>query len=132
LYTAYFKLDFKNKKMEAPRARWPKPFNTPVDQWTGIWALPVPDDLGKLPDIKTTIQPKFIYWYGCDVAEIVHFGSYESEIPTVEKLHKYILDNSYEILLNTHEEEYIKGPGMFGKGNPDDYITIIRYEIKKK
>jgi hypothetical protein len=132
LYNLFFKLDFKGKKMEAPRARWTEPFSTPRDQWISIWSLPVPDNIDKLPDVKTSIAPKLVYWYGCEVAEILHLGSYASEIPTIEKLHRYIADKGYEILLNTHEEEYIKGPGMFGKGNPDEYITIIRYEIRKK
>ncbi len=30
-----------------------------------------------------------------------------------------------------HEEEYLKGPGMFGTGGPEKYLTIIRYRLKK-
>jgi hypothetical protein len=132
LYTVYYKLDIKNKNMISPRARWPMPFDTPRDQWTGIWSIPVPETTDKLPSVKTTVEPKLAYWYGCEIAEILHVGSYASELPTVDKLHKFIADKGYDIMLNTHEEEYIIGPGMFGKGNPDKYLTIIRYEIKKK
>jgi hypothetical protein len=132
LYKVFFKLDFKGKKMEAPRARWTQPFDTPRDKWVSIWSFPVPDNVDKLPVLKTSVEPKFVYWYGCYIAEILHLGTYESEIATIEKLHKYITDSGYDILPDTHEEEYIKGPGMFGKGNPDEYVTIIRYEIKKR
>ncbi len=130
LYGAYYKLKFKGKKMAAPRARWPKPFNTPVNEWTAVWALPVAGNVTALPKgIDPSI--KLDYWYDSDVAEIVHFGSYESETPTIEKLHKFISDSGYSIT-GAHEEEYIRGPGFFGKGNPAKYITIIRYEVEKK
>jgi hypothetical protein len=31
-----------------------------------------------------------------------------------------------------HEEEYIKGPGMIFAGNPETYLTIIRYPVQKR
>src|SRR5208283_641814 len=41
LFQVYFKLQFKGKKMTAPRARWPKSFDTPRNEWVGYWAMPV-------------------------------------------------------------------------------------------
>ena len=131
LYKGYFKLDFKNKKMIAPRARWPKPFDTKLDEWIGIWALPIPEEVNTLPDIETDFPFRFEYWYDCDVAEILHIGPYENETPTIKKLKKHITDLGYEYFPDKHEEEYIKGPGFFGKGNTKKYLTIIRYELKK-
>jgi effector-binding domain-containing protein len=69
-----------------------------------------------------------IWEYGL-VAEILHIGSYDTEEPTVDRLTKFIEDNGYRII-GDHEEEYVKGPGMFFKGNPDKYRTIIRFRIE--
>ena len=52
-------------------------------------------------------------------------------MPTVEKLKSFVATNGYEIA-GDHEEEYLKGPGMFSKGNPDEYYTILRYQVRKK
>ena len=71
-----------------------------------------------------------IWEYGL-VAEILHIGSYDSEEPTVDRLTKFIEDNGYRII-GDHEEEYVKGPGMFFKGNPNNYRTIIRYRIENE
>ncbi len=63
------------------------------------------------------------------VCEIVHFGSYETEKEAIGKLQTFITDSGY-IISGLHEEEYIKGPGMpFRK--PENYITIIRYQVSK-
>ena len=53
------------------------------------------------------------------------------ETPTIEKLKKFIDNNGYKII-GAHEEEYLRGPGMFFKGNPNKYWTIIRYRVEKK
>jgi hypothetical protein len=65
------------------------------------------------------------------VAEIFHIGPYSEEPHTIAKLYQFIKDNGYK-LVGAHEEEYLKGPGMFSKGNSAKYQTIIRYRIKKK
>ena len=39
--------------------------------------------------------------------------------------------DSYQIT-GIHEEEYIRGPGMLLKGDPESYITMIRYGVTKK
>ena len=44
--------------------------------------------------------------------------------PTIEKIKTFISERGYEIN-GDHEEEYLKGPGMFFKGNPKKYRTII-------
>jgi hypothetical protein len=30
-----------------------------------------------------------------------------------------------------HEEEYISGPSQSGKGDPEKYVTILRYRVRK-
>lgn len=119
-------------EMQAPRARWPKGPDTPKNEWLGIYAIPVAESVTVIPEKALEEHPalKLETWdYGL-VAEILHIGSYDSENPTVDRLHQYITDQGYEIA-GPHEEEYLKGPGMFGPGNPDKYYTIIRYPVRK-
>lgn len=131
LFSTFFKLKRSHKMdMSAPRARWPKSLDTPKDQWLGIYALPLVDSVTEIPKKILSEHPELkleVWEYGM-VAEILHIGSYASENPTVDKLHRFIESNGYKIV-GPHEEEYLKGPGIFGKGNPDKYYTIIRYPV---
>lgn len=131
LYTAYFKLKFKGKSFsQAPLARWPKPFNTPADEWVGVWALPVGNEVASLPEGSPTNLTLENWEYG-EVAEILHIGTYDSETPTIERLHRYIEEKGYEIA-GPHEEVYLRGPGGPGSKDPKKYMTIIRYVVKPK
>ncbi|MBU1354954.1 MAG: hypothetical protein KJ620_00090 [Candidatus Edwardsbacteria bacterium] len=131
LFKAYYKA-VKGGKMQIPRARWPQDLGTSLDEWIGQYALPVPESTDKLPDIK--IEPGFkitlAEWKYGMVAEILHIGPYSKEAPTIERLKKHAHDNGYYIT-GLHEEEYLKGPGMFGPGDPGKYQTIIRYRVEK-
>lgn len=130
-----FKGWFKMKKqyemeMTAPRARWPKPFDTPLEEWVGYYALPLPSEVTELPAEISEKYPslRLETWRYGEVAEILYVGPYSDEIPTVENLHSFIRESGYRIA-GPHEEEYLKGPGMFFRGNPDKYRTIIRYQV---
>ncbi len=134
LFSAYYKLENNQKTWPiAPRARWPKPLNTPKEEWVGLYALPVsaaariPDNF-KLDDprLKVEIQN----WHWGTAAEILHIGSYGAEVPTVKKLMDFVKKNGYRVT-GVHEEEYLRGPGMFGPGDPNKYFTIIRYGVSK-
>lgn len=132
LFKAYYQ-NVKAKEMVAPRARWPKPFDTPKEQWVGQYGLPVPETLGKLENNPQ--QPGYavsltVWQYG-EVAEILHLGPYSAETATIEKLKNFIAASGYQIA-GPHEEEYLRGPGMFGRGDPKKYCTIIRYRVEKK
>lgn len=133
LFSTFFKLKkAHDMDLVAPLARWPKTPDTPMDEWIGIYAIPVAESVMKIPAKALNEHPalKLETWeYGL-VAEILHKGSYASEGPTVERLHQFITNSGYEIS-GLHEEEYLKGPGMFGPGNPDKYFTIIRYPVAK-
>lgn len=133
LISTFFKLKkAHDKDMVAPLARWPKSADTPMDEWVGIYAMPVAETVTEIPAQTLSEHPalKLETWEYGVVAEILHKGSYASEGPTVERLHQFITDSGYEIS-GLHEEEYLKGPGMFGPGNPDKYYTIIRYPVAK-
>ncbi len=135
LFKTYFQLKSvpKGPKQPAPRARWPLPLDTPKGEWIGRYAMPVPDNIDSLPgqgDGTSGLRVELRTWEYGDVAEILHVGPYDREEPTVARLTQFIKDCHYEIV-GGHEEEYLKGPGMFGKGNPQKYLTIIRYRVQK-
>jgi len=130
LFKAYYKAA-KGGKMQIPRARWPQDLGTSLDEWVGLYALPVPETIEKLPEIKIDQGLKMYLdkWEYGTVAEILYIGPYNQETPTIERLKRFIHDSGYYIV-GQHEEEYLKGPGMFGPGDPQKYQTIIRYRIK--
>jgi len=113
--------------MTAPRARWLSPLDSPKENWVGLYALPLPDSVAGLA--AGTTGAKIEIWPYGEVAEILHLGGYDKEPPTVEKLLKFVAAKGYAVA-GPHEEEYLKGPGM--APGPDDYWTIIRYQVKKK
>lgn len=135
LYKTYYSLKGVSKsfKMASPRARWPISWDTPKEQWVGLFAIPIPEEIKTLPAIKNpdSLNIYIDEWEYGNVAEILHKGSYATEEPTIQRLKDYVKEQGYTII-GEHEEEYIKGPGMFGPGNPDKYLTIIRYKVAKK
>ena len=52
------------------------------------------------------------------------------KLMTILRLHDFIDSQGYRII-GEHEEEYLRGPGMFSRGNPEKYYTIIRYRVAK-
>ncbi|HEY4761815.1 MAG TPA: GyrI-like domain-containing protein [Thermoguttaceae bacterium] len=131
LYQAYYSLKEVDKaKNITPRARWSATFTeTPKDKWIGIYGLPVPNSVSSLPQ-GADPNVKISNWKYGTVAEILHVGSYLEERPTIEKLHNFIKASGYKIS-GYHEEEYVKGPTTFSKGDPKKYLTIIRYPVEK-
>jgi hypothetical protein len=129
LFKTYFKV-IKARGMAAPRARWPKPLETPKNQWTGLYALPVPAGSQLAQDLSLPGYRIFLddWGYG-QVAEILHIGPYSEEGPTVKRLVDHIAAQGYRIA-GPHEEEYLRSGGMFGKGDPKKYYTIIRYQVE--
>lgn len=136
LFKTFYQLKGKTKglTMSALRGRWPNPVDTPKTEWIGIYGLPVPDSVQELPaqNKDAGFQVTLEVWEYGEVAEILHIGPYSEEPPTIQRLHEFIEENGYEWIEGEHEEEYLKGPGMFFKGNPKNYYTIIRHRIKKK
>jgi hypothetical protein len=134
LFKAFFKIkrNTNGLKFTAPRARWPLMPETPRENWIGVFGLPVPDAVLHIPQIssKDGLTVKLTTWKYGDVAEVLHVGPYSTEDRTVKKLHDFIKEEGYGIA-GPHEEEYLKSAGMFFKGNPEEYYTIIRYQVKK-
>lgn len=132
LYGSAYTLKFDLKKKGLPtfkvsglRARYPDAPLVPKEEWTHIIGLPVPEDTTSLPQKVPGVEVKLETWEYGTVAQILHLGTYDQEQPTVERLHKFIEDNGYEIA-GAHEEEYLT--------TPDAKVpkTIIRYPVRKK
>jgi len=132
LYGSVYTLKFDLKKKGLPtfkvsglRARYPDAHLVPKEEWTHIIGLPIPEDTTSLPQKVPGIEVKIETWEYGTVAQILHFGAYDQEGPTVERLHKFIEDSGYEIA-GVHEEEYLT--------TPDAKVpkTIIRYAVRKK
>jgi effector-binding domain-containing protein len=137
LMKTYFSLPGvpKGPGMSAPRARYENALeynSNPQFIWKGLAAIPLPASVTSLPAAKSEpeLTLQLTTWKYGEVAEILHVGAYDLEPPTIQKLHEFIQAQGYEIL-GLHEEEYLRGPGMpFSK--PENYYTIIRYQVIKK
>jgi len=133
LFSTYYKLDSVSRRQRppAPRARWPKPVETPRQQWVGYYAFPVPAGAA-LPasatggELPTSIRT----WTYGEVAEVLHVGPYSTEEPDINRLHAFVTSKGYRVV-GDHEEEYVRGPGMILAGDPNAYLTIIRLRIEK-
>ncbi len=115
-----------------PRARWPVQAGIPMEEWEGLYAMPVPETVTEIGrgSAAGELSVELATWEYGEVAQILHAGRYDAEVPTVEILQGYIRSQGYEID-GLHEEEYLKGPGFLFPGNPDKYLTVIRYRVKK-
>lgn len=134
LFQLYYSLKETPKgPMQAlPRARWPQSLDTPKSEWVGVYGLPVPEIVTELPQHQAQegLKASLTTWEYGEVAEILHFGPYDKEEPTMQRLTDLVKQRGYKIL-GGHEEEYIKGPTMSGRGDPEKYLTIIRYRVQK-
>lgn len=134
LFQIYFKMKEtpKGPGLPAPRARWPVALDAPKTEWVGLYALRVPESVAALPphEAAPELKVSLASWEYGEIAEILHVGPYDQEQPTVARLMDFIKARGYEAV-GPHEEEYLKGPTMFSKGDPEKYVTIIRYRVKK-
>lgn len=118
------------KEESSPRARWPVSLETPPEEWTGLFAVPVSNHIESLPPEAAASEPpvRLETWQYGLVAEILHIGPYDREPASVAKLMEFIRKKGCRVS-GLHEEEYLKGPGMIFKGDPEEYQTILRYPI---
>jgi len=131
LFQLYYRINETPKPLkDFPRARWPQSLQGPKAEWTGYYALPVPETVTQLPQYQPIpgLKASLENWEYGEVAEILHLGSYSKEEPTLMKLKDFIGEKGY-VTIGGHEEEYIVGPES--KGPPEKYVTIIRYRIQK-
>lgn len=109
-------------------ALWPDAHIKPRNEWSGTWAVPVPDFYKEEELIQKdfTNPIKLEVWPGGTYAQILHVGPYSEEGPTVAKLHEFIELQGIDMkdVPGTHEEEYLTSP------DAKVVKTIIRYRIK--
>ncbi len=132
LYGSVYTLKFDLKKKGLPtfkvtglRTRYPDAHLVPMDEWTHIIGLPIPEDTTSLPQKVVGTEVKVETWEYGTVAQIFHLGPYDQEEATVAHLHQFSKDSGYEIA-GLHEEEYLS--------RPDAKVlkTIIRYPVRKR
>jgi effector-binding domain-containing protein len=115
-----------------PRARWPVGIEEDMDQWVGMYAMPLPETVTELPEGASAdgLTVELVNWEYGEVAQILHVGPYDQEMENVQTLMDFIEAEGYEVS-GLHEEEYLRGPGFLFAGNPDNYLTLIRYPVRK-
>lgn len=78
--------------------------------------------------IKAASDVRFEAYQEGLVAQVMYFGPYADEGPTIEKMHNYIKENDYE-LIGKHHEIYLSDQR---KVSPEKLKTVIRQPIKRK
>lgn len=113
------------------RIRWELKDEKDPNNCLAHYGIPVPTEIDSIPEVikKDNPEVKLENWKYGTIGKILHIGSYETEKESILKLEKYIENNHYTIISKL-EEEYLRGPGFFTEGDPDEYYTIIRYLIK--
>ena len=115
------------------RARWQEGLDeTPRSDWIGRYALLIPEAVESLPEHTPPdgVTASITTWEYGTIVEILHIGRYDQEQPTIEQLKAFVEAEGYETF-GGHEEEYVVGPTMAGQGNPAEYLTILRYRVRK-
>lgn len=131
LYGLYYGTDGVDMwPLPSPRARWTVPPDRPKEEWIGMYGIPVPDSVVELPEHTAVpgMKASLATWTYGEVVELLYIGPYEDETPAIQRMRDHVEARGYTFT-GPHEEEYLKGPGMVFSGNPDDYVTILRYEI---
>lgn len=129
LFRTFYALADKAEKRHAgaPMARWATgQLDSAKEGWIGTYALPVS---GRFPDPGKAGLRLETWEYGL-TAEILHVGPYGTEGADIAALKGFISRNGFAIR-GSHEEVYLKGPGMILKGDPDRYRTLIRYPVER-
>ena len=82
LFQVYYSMkETPNGRMPAiPRARWPASLDTAKAEWTGRYALPVPENVTKLPPYQAdkNLKVSLTQWEYGEVPELLHVGPYST------------------------------------------------------
>jgi len=60
--------------------------------------------------------------------QIMHIGTYEAEVPTIARMHRFIAENGYEPA-GKHHEIYLGDPRQTA---PDKLKTILRQPVRTR
>ncbi|WP_434778644.1 GyrI-like domain-containing protein [Neisseria sp. Ec49-e6-T10] len=120
-------------KVEKLRGRWSQMnLDQPKDIWQGMYALPIPNEVIQLPEIKKGkliegVKLHLELWHYGKTAQILHIGPYTTEHQTTQTLLHFIQQQGYQIEENSHEEIYLSDPN---KTRSEDLKTLILYRLK--
>ena len=96
------------------------------------WAFPISENINTIPNgSKDYPEFRIETWKRGETAAVLHRGSYDGVSAAAGKLKRFIKDSGYEVT-GPFEQECIVGPGKNGPGNPADYLTVLRFEVRKK
>ncbi len=82
-----------------------------------------------IPVRKEATGPEVRDLAPCKVISVVHQGAYDTLSASYKLLTDYAAKNGYRVLRPTREV-YLKGPGMFFRGNPARYLTEIQFPVE--
>jgi hypothetical protein len=105
------------------RVRWPNAHLMPIEQWHGVWGLPIPEDVTSLPQTYSHIAVEIETWEYGTVAQVIHRGSHIEEETDIERLKAFIAENGCEIA-GALEEEWLVGP------EPKIEKILVRYPVR--
>jgi hypothetical protein len=132
LYSSVYALNVELKKQGLStftigglRARYPDAHLVPITEWTNVIGLPVPESTLSLPQKVGGNEIKIEIWEYGTVGQILLNELHDGEITAIERLHRYISENEYEII-GVHEEEHLTRP------HDEIPAVVIRYRITKK
>src|SRR4030066_815110 len=110
----YGKLSEKVKDLgpRIPRARYPLPPETPLNEYIGIYGFPIPESVTTLPEEKKdpAVNIRIEYWEYGDMGEILHIGPVGESGKSASKLWMFIDAQGYKTA-GPWEHEYIKFEG---------------------
>ncbi len=75
---------------------------------------------------QTLSKLRFASYHEGAAAQILHIGPFAEEGPTIEKIHRFIRENDYE-LSGKHHEIYLSD---LRRAAPEKLKTIIRQPLK--
>jgi len=83
-----------------------------------------------VPVRKEAVGPEVRDLAACSVVSVVHQGAYDTLSGSYKLLTDYVIKNGLRVSRPTREV-YLKGPGMFFKGNPARYLTEIQFPVEE-
>ena len=94
---------------------------------TAEWVEKARAELARKKDPVALPRVRFEPYHEGLSVQIMYFGSYTDEGPTIARMHAFIHDNGY-VTNGKHHEIYIGDPR---RSTPDKLRTVIRQPIKK-
>lgn len=110
-----------------PRVRWVlRSQAVPKRAWVAVYGLPVSEAFPAPSAGSALVQT---WKYGL-VAETSYSGPYAGAQSAIDSLKAYISSHGFT-LFGGMEEVYVRGRGTLDQGNPEAYLTLIRYRVRE-